>query len=310
MITKNNRITEHGHYGISYEWDSYDEFLEDFAQFKEAEPQYIKSHLYFTTENTYWSAPQSKDWYGCDGGAFVCMGLIENGWPDLRERLAKMMEDIELELPVFPTLSTVRRRKRKWMDHGDTLSMPRVWNGQLDTAWQKPVRVNRVQPNTKRISLAFDVTDNGNVRNKDAMWRAALCTLLCDSLSRSGRVFEIWVIDSTSRPFVSGPRQLWSGWCVKRTSDPLLMDRVAGMVSIGFMRTAGFIAEGMGPYEVTGSLGAAMHSGLPATLRQRQEDGEVVLRIAGCYSKAGALSEYARAWQEIEAVSNGQEHVV
>jgi hypothetical protein len=307
MITKNNRI-EKVEGGVSYEWDTYDAFLEDFKQLKEAEPHYVASHLYFSggaLGMEFISSAQSDNWYGCDGGAYKCMSLVENGWPELRERLAKMMDGIELELPVFPQMDNVRRRKRRWMDQGDTVSMTRVWNGQLDTAWQRPVRINRMQPNTKRISLAFDVSDNANIRNKEAMWRAALCTLLCDSLARAGRVFEIWVIDSTVGPFYSGPHKLWSGWCVKQTQDPLVMDRMAGMVSIGFMRTAGFMAEGMGPYRVTSSLGGSLHYGLPATLRRRQAEGEVVLRIAGCYSKEGAIDEYARAWQEIEAAING-----
>lgn len=302
MITKNNRIVQMSYDEMSFEWDSYDLWLEDFKQLQQAQPQHIDSHRHDT-----FTARAAMSWYGCEDGFDGCMRRVETGWPELRRTLHEMMKDVELELPVFPTQSEVRRRKRKWMDQGDTLNIQRVWNGQLETAWQKPVRVNRMQPNTKRVTLAFDVSANGAVSNDQAMWRAALSQLLCDSLARAGRVFEVWVVDGTVGAFNQGwsarskPQHLWAAWCVKQTQDPLVLDRMCSMLSIGYMRSVGFSAIAMGPYDPNPGIGGALNVGLNATLRERVAAKEVVLRISACDSKITALREYRRAWNEIEA---------
>ena len=56
------------------------------------------------------------------------------------------------------------------------------------------------------------------------------------------------------------------------------------MLGIGFMRTAGFMAIGMGPHLAASGLGQAIHYGLPQTLEERRKAGEAMIRIAGCYS--------------------------
>lgn len=291
--------------GVSYEWLTYEDFLKDLKVIKQERPG--------TFNRTVECGRHDADrWWGAPS-YYEVQRKIENGWPELRERLLKMLHGIELELPLFPTAATVRRRKRFRGDQGDSLDMGRVWNGQLDTAWERPKRTEKQANSTKRITLAFDVTANAIVNNDMAMWRAALCTLLVDSLARAGRIFEIWVVDSTSNPFAWSnarrPPRLWAAWCVKRTADPLVLDRLCAMVSVGFMRTAGFMAMGAGVWEPSAGFGGALGTGLPATLRERQAAGEVVLRIGECYSKRAVIAEYARAWEEVEAHSApGEEH--
>jgi len=287
--------------GVSYEWQSFDEFVPDLVEIKRNRPGLYKRTVACGTSS--WSTDTSIDWWGAKSFEEV-QHKIENGWPELREQLLKMMEGIELELPVFPSLQQTRRRKRVRGEFGDDLDIQRVWSGQLDTAWARPVRTQRQAVNTKRITLAFDVTANAMVNNKMALWRAALCTLLVDSLARAGRVFEVWVVDSTSGPFTwhgRPPRNLWSAWCVKQAADPIVLDRLCAMVSVGFMRTAGFMAMGAGPWEPSAGFGAALNRGLPATLRERQAGGEIVLRLGECYSRPAVIQEYKRAWEAVEA---------
>jgi hypothetical protein len=290
--------------GVSYEWESYEDFLPDLAKIKEKRPAVFKGTLECG------GARDPERWFGCKS-FYDVQHKTAYGWPELRERCIKMLNGIELDLPLFPTMSQVRRRKRIRDEQGDALDIGRVWNGQLDTAWERPVRTERNAMNTKRITVAFDVTANAYVSNDMAMWRAALCTLLVDSLARAGRVFEIWVVDSTASPFTWGshmPMKLWSAWCVKRTGDPLLLDRVCAMVSVGFMRTAGFMAMGAGTWSPSTGFGAAMNYGLPMTLRKRQESGEVVLRIGECYDRRSVINEYKRAWEEVERQHAGDQH--
>lgn len=286
--------------GVSFEWLSYDDFLPDLKIIQQERPAVYRR----TVECGGYDINGAYRWWGAKSYADV-QHKITNGWPELRERLLKMMDGIELDLPQFPTASTVRRRKRFRGDQGDSLDMGRVWNGQLDTAWERPKRTEKQANSTKRITVAFDVTANAVVSNDMAMWRAALCTLLVDSLARAGRIFEIWVVDSTSNPFSFNngrrPPRLWAAWCVKRTADPLVLDRLCAMVSVGFMRTAGFMAMGASELEPSAGFGGALGTGLPHTLRERQAAGEIVLRIGQCYTRRDVISEYARAWEEVES---------
>ena len=281
---------------VSFEWDSYESYKSDFDNIRKMDPA-----LYNRAREC--GASDSVRWYGTEGGFNGMLDRIEKGWPELREQLAKMLSDCELEVPRFPSMSRVRRRKIRRGDDGDDLHQERVWEGNLETAWDKPTRIEKVTPNNKRITICFDVTANGWVTNEQAMWRAALCMLLVQSLTKAGRTFEIWVTDSTSHPFISSnaPRRLWTAWCVKRTADPVVMDRLCSMVSVGFMRTVGFMAEGAGQWEVSSSFGGALNSGLPHTLRDRAKAGEVVIRIGECYSKPQALEHYKQVWNEIES---------
>lgn len=288
--------------GVSYEWESFEAFKADLPEIARVDPVYYADVLRS-------SAYPGDAWLGCRDGFDGVMSRIENGWPELREKAEKLMEGIELELPVLPSVTRQRRRKVRASDHGDTLHIERVWNGDLERAWDRPIRTERVTPNIKRVTVALDVTANARTTNDEAMWRSALCIALCDGLARAGRVFDIWIVDSTRGPFHASygaalpPRALWSAWCAKRACDPLVPDRLAAMVSIGFMRTAGFMAMRAGPWRPNSYYGSALDTGLPATLRARKADGEIVLRIGQCYSRKEMIQEYERALTLVEAFS-------
>lgn len=304
MCQWNRRMTRTGN-DVSFEWDSFEQFLPDLENVKKHDRElYERSRSY---------AGSGTSWLGVTDGFDGIISRVQHGWPELRQQLDIMLKNVELEVPRFPSMTKVRRRKRTRDDHGDVVNMQRVWSGDLDHAWDRPERVDRTSPNTKRITLAFDVTANGSVTNEMAMWRAALCMLLVNSLSKAGRTFEIWVTDSTSMPFQrdwtagagAQPTALWTAWCVKTASDPIVMDRLCAMVSVGFMRTVGFTAESCGPWPVSPGFGGALNRGLPHSLRERQGRGEVVLRIGECYSKQDCLRHYREAWTEIETALNG-----
>lgn len=276
--------------GVSFEWDSYEDFIVDRKRVEKNYPHYIDRHIIESAD---------VDWIGTRTyKEFV--DKLENGWPELREQLVSMLSDMELDVPLVTNNIITRRRKRVRRDHGDTIDMQRVYNGHLDTAWEVPVRTEHVAVNNKRITLAFDICSSCAIDNSDAMWRAALCLLLADKLAAAGRVFEIWVTASARDVWTNGPSRLWQGWCVKSSQDPIVMDRLCAMVSVGYLRTVGFIGMRAHTWNTTDYLGYPANEGLPATLRKRQEDGEAVLRIGECYSKYAVIQEYERARKEIE----------
>jgi len=301
--------------GVSFEWESFEDFMKDFERVKKERREFFDRH--FSDDDWRLGTSFIERWYGCAGGWKECIEKTLNGWPELRQKLEAMLRDIELDIPQFTSHIATRRRKRMRGDHGDVLDMQRVWSGELDRAWELPAHVERMAYNTKRVTLVFDVTANGSVDAESALWRAALCMLLTDKLAQVGRVFEVWIIDSTAGAFNSDwssysdptvPRNLWAAWCVKRSGDPLVMDRLCSMLNIGFMRTAGFAAIAAGPWEPNPGIGAALNHSLPGSLRARRADGEVVVRVGECYSKKEMIAEYVRAWQEVEKHSQENVH--
>lgn len=293
-------VDNDGYHGVSYEWDSLEDYMCDLREMQSTRYSRWQSILTGHSHN-------ARDWFGCAGGPMEYLSKLENGWPALHARLAKMMDGIELELPEFPSLTTQRRRKRSRADQGDAIDMHRVWSGQLDTAWEKPERVERAVINTKRVTLAYNVSVSMSVTNDEALWRAALAMLLCDSLVRAGRVLEVWSIHSSGSIFVRGPGALWRGWCVKPSHEPLNLDRLCTTATVGFARVCGFAAANCGPYVPRPSYGTPLTRGLPATLARRRDD-EVVVRVDRCFDREDVIREYNRAWKEVEQHSKEVHH--
>lgn len=274
-----------------FEWDSLDDYMADLQDAKAADPKF---HQFISRIGG------GANWFGCSGFPAFEKNLMY-GWPELRTELERLLEGMELAVPRFPSQTQIRRRKRLRSDDGDTLEQERVWDGDLDHAWERPTRVLRTVPNTKRITLYFELGAHSGISNAQAMWRAALCMLLVKSLTQAGRTFEIWCGSSTGGAFSDGPDVLRVAWCVKPTQEPVVMDKLCAMVSVGMLRTCGFMAYNMSPWQPLSGLGRPIDSGLPHGLEERSKNGEVVLRIGHCFSRSDVLNVYEKSWSEIEA---------
>lgn len=291
--------TDNAHYvrsdsrTLSIEWDTFEKFLQDIEQLK---PIHTPDNVGTGTE--YYG---SMRWLGCEGGGNKLMYNVINGWPELREQLAVMLKDVELLIPDVPAKAIMRRRKRARSDHGDVLDMTRVYNGQLDTAWERPKHVEHITVTTKRVTLAVDVGGYHGITNDQALWRAALALKLCDSLAKAGRVFEVWAITTSADVYreYHAPNKLYNGWCIKKTNDPVVLDRLCSMLSIGFHRICSFLACHCTEWTVDHGYGYPINAGLPNTLQERKNAGEAVIRIGQCLSMSEMLSVYNRAWNEV-----------
>jgi hypothetical protein len=291
---------------MSLEWDSLEAFWPDAEYVKKASP------VQFRETCGYAEGSGGEAWLGISGGYKAFEAKMQQGWPELRTMLEKRLADIELDVPRFPSQTETRRRRMRRSDEGDSLDQERVWSGDLDHAWTRPIKETRVAPNTKCITLLFEVGAHCGITNEQAMWRAALCMLLVRSLAQAGRTFEIWVQSSQSGGFTNRlehssdyPSRCWYSWIVKKAAEPVVMDRLCSMVSIGMLRTYGFVAYDCTPFKLGYGYGSPMNSGMPHSLRERQKRGEVVLRIGECYTKTECLSEYKRAWGEVESAIQG-----
>jgi hypothetical protein len=281
---------------LSMEWETFEQFAVDIEEARKAGQRMTARGMHGNME-----------WYGCHDGVTEVFSKVLNGWPALRQKLEAMTADLELEIPNFPSRAALRRRKRHRSDHGDSLDMTRIWNGDLDRAWERPVREDVHTVSTKRVTVSLDLGTSWCMTQEETLWRAALAVALCDRLARAGKVFEIWVCGSAEDVWRNAPagsgNKSTSAWCIKRTNDPLVLDRLCSMVTAGFWRACGFWAfhtllDG-GTKEHYGHYPGG-HEQLPATLEARRAGGELVVHVKRCLSKPQMLREYERAWKEVE----------
>lgn len=125
-----------------------------------------------------------KDWLGVESVAEV-QRIIENGgW----EEGARTMQDLADYIDVPPPLSIRRHRRRD--RQGDTLDIHSVYAGNLEKAWERPVRDGGL--GRQNIVLIASMQGLGGLHARTYLWRGAACLILCDLLTSAGYNVEIW----------------------------------------------------------------------------------------------------------------------
>ena len=244
--------------------------------------------------NNYMKEQKSSAWFG--GGVRTpkeAMQKIKDGWPEMLQRLNDMWGDERPELSLAASVVKVRRRKRHRKDYGDTLDMQRVWNGQLDTAWERPEREHRLTATQRHATLYIDMGTTCGTSADATLWRAAAAMLICDILVQAGRAVEIYVGDSGAGAYPGGgPTYMQNAVRVKSYTQPLYMERLAAMVSMAYFRSYGFFTIMANPYKSTPSLGQPIHRGIPCQFEDREKRGELMVCIRSCLTQADAESEF------------------
>jgi hypothetical protein len=125
-------------------------------------------------------------WYGLPRSAKDYRDIervIAQGWID---GVAMIYERIDaLEVSWVPSV----KRRITWTDQGDHLDMSRVYNGQLDIAWQRGMRREANGPRAVRI-----VVDNcyHAVRNiEEVQWRGIAAIAVAKALEDAGHSVEL-----------------------------------------------------------------------------------------------------------------------
>ena len=233
-------------------------------------------------------------WFGAEN-AKVCMDKIRDGWPEMLVKLLQMWGKDKPELTLATSMVKVRRRKRVRADYGDTLHMDRVWNGDLQHAWERPERVYRLSASQRHATIFIDLGTTCLEDAESVLWRAAAALLICELLQRAGRAVEIYVGSSSRQSCVHSPIvDAWNAMRVKQYTQPLNPENLAAMVTMAFFRTYGFIMIAASGYQVSANFGYPMNKGLPVQLQERQEAGELVVRIGHCNSRELAQQEFAK----------------
>jgi hypothetical protein len=235
---------------------------------------------------------------GADGTYAKMMDKVRNGWNEYRVKVQELADQIKegLEIGTVEAMQMdVRKRKRRRSDQGDTLDMQRVWNGELDRAWERPERVPRRAPSQRYATIYLDLSAAARHSAHAGIYRAACAMSICDLLTVAGFATEIWCGDSSRNPHVDrwagAPQLAWTGVRVKEYSQPLNEDRLAALSSVGALRTLGFSMLLCSPWRVCMTYGTPHNRGLVLPLRERRDNEERVIRIGECWSIEAARAE-------------------
>lgn len=108
----------------------------------------------------------------------VVSRTMQSGSQLLIDRVMALDVDAQLPKPVD------NRRRMAWADQGDELDMQRVYNGQLETAWRRPMRKAMRAP----MPVAINMSANAPSSQGGAAyyWRTVAVMRLADLLTSAG----------------------------------------------------------------------------------------------------------------------------
>ena len=153
-----------------------------------------------------------------------------SGWGDGVDKMRSTMERI-----APPRVASVRRRGR-WADAGDDLSLDRLYAGRLEVAWRTTHRTSVLSPS--RVRLVVDLGATANVSADEFFWRGAATCSFAEALIGAGYSVEIWCVVST-RAVDCGTLNAHSAVCVKAFASPLNMSALtAATAHPAFFRCA------------------------------------------------------------------------
>jgi hypothetical protein len=225
----------------------------------------------------------------------------EQGWPQLLAKLQPMIKHLQSTLELSDVMAVqvaTRRRKRIRADYGDTLDMHRVWAGDLDRAWERPVKRNRMVHTERYATIYVDLNMSFTQHTDDSLWRAALSVCLVDQLTRMGINTELWSGSSGTNAYPhdwTAPKSYWTGARVKEFTQPLSEERVAAMCHAAFFRTWGFAMIMASEFRTYQGLGSVVDLGSYVwPLREREAAGERMFRISQVYHEYTARAELHR----------------
>lgn len=129
-----------------------------------------------------------------------------------------------------------KRRRQVWADQGDEIDTDRM-NAGRDRVW-RATQIGRPSP-VVRILAMFDC--NGSCSTEQFGAAAAAVALAADALATAGYSFEVWAIQhGNSSSATWGNRYHTVTACVKGAGEPLDIQRVASVYTLGAIRYFGF----------------------------------------------------------------------
>lgn len=236
-----------------------------------------------------WLGVQSRD---------KMRSLVAHGWPAYRNSMNQCIrilnESVSTEL-ASSALTMSRRRKRKRSDYGDTLDIHRVWSGELDRAWERPVKKFTHSFSQKYLTLFVNLTGASMQRSEDGVWRSAVAAVICDVYIRAGYNVEIWAGSVSTRTYgCSKIHKSHYAVRVKEYTQPIHEDRLATVISMPYFRTLGFEMMEAADWDLNYGYGAP-GTGMPLPLQERAARGERVIAVDEAWSFGEARVQLTKA---------------
>lgn len=199
-------------------------------------------------------------WYGKGVGSHdQVYGNALLGWQDGYS----MMEELSNQLKFSTGGKSIndkvvkRRRKRRKGSQGDEVDIHKVYQGQLDTAWNRTIR-EEFDTQHQLVTIMIDVGTRGYVHANDTFWTGAVATLVVDELQKAGKSVKVIVGSAADGVSISNWKLTTTSIVVKNYNEPLSLERLAAMSYAGFHRTFNFLARCFTPYRLSTGMGSSV----------------------------------------------------
>ena len=224
------------------------------------------------------------NWFGLPSRVQLVKAASE-GWEDGEARMREMGEELlkDEEIIVGQSVSSHKRRKRRRGDHGMSIDMDRVYNGQLDTAWTRMQHVQKVMQSPKNVCVYIDVACLGGVKPSETLWRGAVAFIITDILIKEGYSVKV-VVGGTSRDVLvndTGNDVTCTSVTIKDYMSGINPKTLAVACSAGYHRHFNFRMRNMFDKPPREDYGKTIkdHTILPEDLRRDVEAGVKVIHI-------------------------------
>jgi hypothetical protein len=254
-------------------------------------------------------------WLGVEGGFAAVQEYVRSGWKEGYERMVRMGEKLlPKELEVATAIASRRKRKRTMGEQGASVDMDRVWQGNLDRAWNQMRHVIKISTSPRNVGIFVDLGASAGVTAESLTWRGAVAVKLIDWLMKSGYSVSLYVgCCSIGNYYSKNSMASVHSVKIKDYQQQLSPEHVAAACSTGFYRTYLFKSilcekEALQAKVVTG-LGRPMSHPdmMPQELIKDKAAGARIVRIDGnvtCESSARSLALSILKQLKAESVPN------
>ena len=252
------------------------------------------------------------DWYGptnMTASDVVNHALL--GDQELYVKLQPMADEISRVLGSHTTTyrqQVLKAKRVRVRDiFGDTLDIHRVYQGQIDKAWERRKRIESNEEHNL-ITILVDIGGTGSDDVLESLWRAAATLKIVDDYEKAGKSVKLLVGTVASGALADSYDVMSQTITVKNYNERLPLERVAAMCHLGFHRTFSFASRHCQPYApVSFAYGRSIpitHGHLPITIRQEIAEGRTKLVIVPrCTNMASAIDSVKCVYSELAALS-------
>lgn len=223
---------------------------------------------------------------------------VLNGWP---EGLAKAQDFVASARQYSnpPPRVSVRRRKRR-ADQGDFLDMTRVYQGNLDRAWETTTRTRGVQQLGTTVTIAVDLFMVWTQHADDLFWNGATALALVDTLQASGRNVQLVGYVPYRDDRDGSTVKCWSV-TLKDAQQPLNEELLFAVVGLaGFNRVFGFKAFDIIPRPSPRGYGGKASGVEPESpFWEGKVSGKDVIYVHDCFNEMAARKRLEAATEDL-----------